>query len=733
MAYQSSQLEDLSFLKALEDVLTHNGSRYDPIELSALLDKIDGFLHSSGVSTKLVSPALDTYINVRAQLAWRVVGYRPASLLFDLLRNSIGVLLHLTDLDLQEICNQVLAGVLSLDERDRVKQSLRQAMLENIESFRPVVATSSQLPQTIGGWLKHYNVYVNSKIGTSLQRAQYLTNVIGNNLSEEQKEQLKKLIQAFDYLKLSSVNLESDTEVMSVDVGGTPMVWRAGELEEVVPPKDILESLEKMGFLKREPSENVAPPPPETTTFSAIPPKKIVTEPQKAAPIAAVPPLTSQTLTAKPLTMPPPKIITPSALLPKTPPPPPPTLPTQPLRPAVVATRTDVPVAPLSKASPSPLPSLPKTPSAPPPFAATAAPPKQPSVIPAELLVKELPPPPAKELAIPPQAVKQADMQPSKTPVEIIDDKVEELTKKVMREISVPNLDLGQKERLENVIRLRLREVRDTVDTRDVLLKKRAEGGVELSDQATDEVVTVIMKYLPEAHRPFSGVVAAIAESGSLTQPLLPQDLIESEEAKQTISKAFQPVMTKDTTLTPVASFGLPSAVKIIGADLKKSAIPEPPLSAAPIAEVFKAPAIIPISSDQKVSETTPLTPVGPTRKPAMIDVRSKPPVVGPIDELRLFTLADFRRLDADPKRATLRLQDKIKLLEEESYTKMVEGVRAWRMSPLNQLYLSIGHESLAAGKNIADAIRERREAGRTTLSEEEFGALLDLNKKLRF
>ena len=52
-----------------------------------------------------------------------------------------------------------------------------------------------------------------------------------------------------------------------------------------------------------------------------------------------------------------------------------------------------------------------------------------------------------------------------------------------MREISVPNLDPEQKTRLENVIRLRLREVRDTVDTRDALLKRRVEGGVELSDQ----------------------------------------------------------------------------------------------------------------------------------------------------------------------------------------------------------------------------------------------------------
>ena len=115
-----------------------------------------------------------------------------------------------------------------------------------------------------------------------------------------------------------------------------------------------------------------------------------------------------------------------------------------------------------------------------------------------------------------------------------------------------------------------------------------------------------------------------------------------------------------------------------------------------------------------------------------MVDVRPRPEAVGPIDELRLFTLTDFRRLDHDPRRATERLKDKVHLLQEESYTRLVEGLRAWRMSPVNQLYLAIGQASLEQHLAVADIIRGRTTAGQPTLTEQEFEAVMDLNKELR-
>ncbi len=116
-----------------------------------------------------------------------------------------------------------------------------------------------------------------------------------------------------------------------------------------------------------------------------------------------------------------------------------------------------------------------------------------------------------------------------------------------------------------------------------------------------------------------------------------------------------------------------------------------------------------------------------------MVDVRAKPLAVGPIDELRLFSLIDFRRLDSNPKQAAARLKEKVKLLEDESYEKMVEGVRAWRVSPLHSLYVALGQEGLMSNKSIAEVIQARKAAGQNTLTEPEFEAVMELNKSLRF
>lgn len=324
---------------------------------------------------------------------------------------------------------------------------------------------------------------------------------------------------------------------------------------------------------------------------------------------------------------------------------------------------------------------------------------------------------------------------PAKPPAENMDERIEELTKKIIREISVVNYDADLRMRLENIIRLRLREVRDTVDTREALLRKKVDGGLELPSQTADEIIEIILRYLPQTHRPFI-------------------DLVESKEVKDLAT-----LMSEQAELSqvpPVTPLPLTKTAPSISA--RPLVVPSPPAVAMKPAEptagvqpisTGTAPSLMRPDLSAKSEAAAPQTPSGaawpqplepiiikvptPSRKPAMTDVHTKPSVVGPIDELKLLTIADFRRLDADPHRATARLREKIKLLEEDSYAKMVEGIQAWRLSPLNQLYLTIGQESLEKQKNVTDAIAERREAGKAALSEDEFEALLDLNKKLRF
>ena len=142
---------------------------------------------------------------LRLRAAWVALPMLSEKEVLNLFKNSMSTMFALPEYNFTLKLRGFIMAIIGLEERDRIKQLFRQAMMENEEPF-PTVATGepSSLPQTMGLWLKHYNTYVNAKIGTSLQRVQYLTQVTGESLSVEQKEQLKQLIQAFDYLKLSS-------------------------------------------------------------------------------------------------------------------------------------------------------------------------------------------------------------------------------------------------------------------------------------------------------------------------------------------------------------------------------------------------------------------------------------------------------------------------------------------------------------------------------------------------
>jgi hypothetical protein len=107
--------------------------------------------------------------------------------------------------------------------------------------------------------------------------------------------------------------------------------------------------------------------------------------------------------------------------------------------------------------------------------------------------------------------------------------------------------------------------------------------------------------------------------------------------------------------------------------------------------------------------------------------------LMGAVQELQSFDLVGFRRLGNNATERTQKIFDKINLLEQESYTKKAQGISAWRDSGVYKLYLQLGTESMIAGKEVADFIVEQENQNKHTLSIEEFSAISDLNKQLRF
>ena len=106
---------------------------------------------------------------------------------------------------------------------------------------------------------------------------------------------------------------------------------------------------------------------------------------------------------------------------------------------------------------------------------------------------------------------------------------------------------------------------------------------------------------------------------------------------------------------------------------------------------------------------------------------------MGRIDELAAMDLDTWRMLDSDPRIAAGKILGKIQSLEQESFTRKSQGIAAWRGSDVYRQYMMLGERSLETRRDVADIIRELRSKGADTLSIDEFEAISDLNRMLRF
>jgi hypothetical protein len=116
-----------------------------------------------------------------------------------------------------------------------------------------------------------------------------------------------------------------------------------------------------------------------------------------------------------------------------------------------------------------------------------------------------------------------------------------------------------------------------------------------------------------------------------------------------------------------------------------------------------------------------------------MVDVVNTPRLMGPIEQLGTMTPMEFRRLSSNPSDACQKVEDLLATLEATSYEDRIQGVMAWRDSPVNQLYLSIAQEAITQSLALPEVSSRRRTAGQDSLSPAEIKALALLNAKIRF
>ncbi|MFC1663246.1 hypothetical protein ACFL04_03750 [Patescibacteria group bacterium] len=284
-----------------------------------------------------------------------------------------------------------------------------------------------------------------------------------------------------------------------------------------------------------------------------------------------------------------------------------------------------------------------------------------------------------------------------------------------------------------------------------------------ISPDATTQPFTPVIRQVAEASKVdfsdeirrqrFSAIVASgiksIRVAGQLAEIL--QRPVESgglglpETTAQAVISAIAPIAKQYASGT--LSLDTPKLKKPPQKPFARPKIPSAPdapvITAANVPLVKKA-AAIPVTSTKKVTptitHTSPLPAAPPTRRQTRPRRRTihdiklpKSRLVGAVEELRQLDLTEFRRMDANPVNATEKIKNKIDNMGEESITKRSQGIKAWKQSATNQLYLTMGQISMSEGRTISEVMQIQKAANQLYLSEDEFRAIADLNKDLRF
>lgn len=275
-----------------------------------------------------------------------------------------------------------------------------------------------------------------------------------------------------------------------------------------------------------------------------------------------------------------------------------------------------------------------------------------------------------------------------------------------------------------DIVRKAVKGVRDITQTHSVLTKDLHIEGADLdaANAAIEAAYNAVHALAPRTvmpPTPYEGARRAAAgeESGGKGE-------VKTEEV---LDKRFSAI-AKDSSSEHIVPMMPGSRVSLARSAEEEAAqqiaaIPEEKLVEAAIAS---RPA--PISPMLTVGSMPPQKNIAP-----MTDIQPVRHLMGPIDELGAMTPVEFRRLSSVPADAAQKIEDMLATIETQSYEERVKGIKAWRQSPMNQLYVAMTSAALAQSIGLAEVATKRRSAGEESLSPAEIRAISALNERLRF
>lgn len=327
---------------------------------------------------------------------------------------------------------------------------------------------------------------------------------------------------------------------------------------------------------------------------------------------------------------------------------------------------------------------------------------------------------------------------------------LEQAVAQTMLEIPHKPTDEYLLRRMQSVISSRLRDVRNAIEMRQILLRDSKVGGVGLTQEQAEEVVEKVEAAYVASH----GSIMEDEKKKLEAQTLIQQQKIEERKKREAEEHAKwyqekilakkqaddrQSQMAEQYRKTLSAAQSVPPAVPQAPIDVKEQQLEKQRFGNMVPAAVVAHPEVkVSLATVQiQGAGTVPLKPkidgVVPPAPQVVGVVSPGPRLVGLMGELSELTLTDFRRMAKTPEQAVEKIAQKIETLAQESFEKRVEGIRAFQASPLQGAYMALVGESFRSGKPVATLADEKRAKGENTLSPAEVASIITLNSKLHF
>lgn len=273
----------------------------------------------------------------------------------------------------------------------------------------------------------------------------------------------------------------------------------------------------------------------------------------------------------------------------------------------------------------------------------------------------------------------------------------EQLVAQILAAVPFPFKDEVQKIRFQNAVKNRMRGIRDQFETKELLLRSENLGGVGLAEPVADQAVGMIEKIVGEQNRRLT-----VAKKEEL-QMLAAQ--AKTALAQKTQARLDQELKEQEVRYKNLVTDKIKGAMDRPLGFLKKKATP-----------TVEVPEIM-MPAKESAKMTVPLS------RPKMDDIKFSPTLVGPIEELKNFTLKDWQALGAKSSV----ISQKLSVLRHESYAKYVTAIAAFKESPLFALAQEILFESLSKNMPLTKALEERKNANRPSLSQNEINDILSI------